>query len=99
MKKYINPKYFYLLLPFTIFFVAFFVSLNYILNNNLKSFVLCIMKTFVFVTVVNIFIPLILEIITGYWLLDTVYFLIYFYLLSTVFGIYLIKEQSTCFSQ
>lgn len=99
MKELINPKYQFFLLPFTFVFVSVFVAINYVFNRDFRKAILCIIKTFFFSATVYIFIPLILEMIGLPYIYDTKYFLLYFYIFSTVFGVYIIREQILYFSK
>ncbi|ADL52031.1 hypothetical protein [Clostridium cellulovorans] len=92
MKKHIKTKYIYFLLPLTFVYVTVLIALNYALFRDMKK----VTRTLIEASVFSFFIVFLPEIVSFYGIHNITgsnLFLIYFYLFSTIFGIFIIKKQ------
>ena len=92
MKSIMKPKYQYFLLPISFVFIGVIAAVNYILWKDIKKSFIAFLETFIYSIFLGVT-PNILLYITGLNISDSIIFAIYFYTLSTVIGIYLIKKQ------
>lgn len=93
MSKPINTKYIYFLLPLTYVFVCVFITINYLIVKDLKEAIKTMLVTFLISSIFYIGVPIIMSILKLDSILNSWYYLLYFYIISTIFGIYLIKKQ------
>lgn len=92
-RKILNPNFLYFILPLTYVYICVITAINYILMKDIKE----ALKTLTYAAVISIcfymLIPYILYIF-GFNILSHYNILVaYFYIISTLVGIYFIKKQ------
>ena len=93
MVRKINPKYQYYLLPLTYVFICVVASFNYTLMKNVRKAIYTITLGFLTSIIFFLIIPLVSSILFNSRLFEGGFLLIYFYSISTIVGIYIIREQ------
>lgn len=93
MSKPIKTKYMYFLLPLTYVFVCIFIIINYLIVKDIKEVFKTIVMIFFVQLVFFTAVPIIISHLNLGNILDSLYWLLYVYVIGTIFGIYLIKKQ------
>lgn len=93
MKKILEPKKQYFLIPLTYVYICVIAMVNYMLWKNfskaIKTLILVLLASFVFF----IAIPLVLITLGLPDIFESKFFIFYFYTISTIISIFLIKGQ------
>lgn len=93
MKRKINPKYQYLLLPLTYVFICVVAAFNYLLMKRVKKAIHTIILGVLSSAIFFLIIPQIVSMLVKSNMLEEKIFLPYFYFVSTIIGVYIIREQ------
>ncbi len=89
----------YFLLPLTYVYICVIAVINYILMKNVIKAIKTIIIGFLIAVVFFLLLPVALNIIGLPDILNSKFFIIYFYIVSTLSGVYIIKEQEKYIKQ
>lgn len=93
MKYFLKPRYQYFILPLTVVFIAVIASINYTLWKENKKSIKVLISTFFLCVLFLLLIPIFIEAILNKSIEENFFFAIYFYIVSSIVSIYIIKEQ------
>ncbi len=93
MKRIVSPKYQYYLLPLTYVFICVIASFNYTLMKNIRKAVYTLAIGVLSSVIFFLIIPFVSSTLFNSKLFESRFLLIYFYFISTVIGIYIIRDQ------